>query len=135
MCGPPAAGKSTWVRRNLQPGDQVIDFDDLCRDLGSRSHHDHPKHVRALASSIRRSLEDQAKSRPGRTFVIRSLPDPGDRAEAAERLGARVVMFATPAEQAIGQANADGRPDWTEQAIRSWWDRYQPLPTDETPET
>lgn len=135
VCGPPAAGKSTWVKQQARPGDQIIDFDQLCQTLGSRSHHNHPPHVRALASSMRSSLEAQAGARPGRTFVIRSLADPADRASAAERLRARVVMLATPAEQAIGRAHADGRPGWTEHAIRTWWDRYQPSPVDEPPET
>ncbi|WP_165975227.1 AAA family ATPase [Actinomadura rubrisoli] len=135
MCGPPAAGKSTWVRSQARPGDQVIDFDALCRTLGSRSHHDHPPHVRALAKSMRRSLEEQATTHPGRTFVIRSLADPSDRAAVAERLGARVVMFAVPAAEALERARGDNRPEWTDQAIRSWWDRYRPSPADESPET
>jgi hypothetical protein len=112
----------------------VVDFDQLCRVLGSRSHHDHPAHVRAVAKSMRRSLEEAAVARPGRTFVIRSLADPADRAAVAERLGARVVMLATPADEAIARAHADDRPEWTERAIRSWWDRYQPSPVDEDPE-
>lgn len=83
---------------------------------------------------MRRSLEDQAKHHPGRTFVIRSLADPADRSAVAERLGARVVVFAVPAEQALERARADGRPNWTEQAIRSWWSRYRPSPMDQEPE-
>jgi predicted kinase len=134
VCGPPAAGKSTWAAQQARPGDQVVDFDQLCRVLGSRSHHDHPAHVRAVAKSMRRSLEEAAVARPGRTFVIRSLADPADRAAVAERLGARVVMLATPADEAIARAHADDRPEWTERAIRSWWDRYQPSPIDEDPE-
>ena len=134
MCGPPAAGKSTWVREQARPGDQVVDFDELCRTLGSKSHHDHPPQVRALAKSMRRSLEQQATQRPGRTFVIRSLADPADRTAVAQRLGARVVMFAVPEQQALEQASRDERPGWTEQAIRSWWARYQPAALDEEPE-
>lgn len=134
VCGPPVAGKSTWVRRQAQPGDRVVDFDQLCRTLGSSSRHNHPDHVRALAKSMRRSLEDTAKDHPGRTFVIRSLADPSDRVAVAERLGARVVMLATPADEAVARAHADERPEWTERAIRSWWDRYQPSPIDEEPE-
>lgn len=134
VCGPPASGKSTWVRQRAAPGDQVIDFDQLCRSLGSKARHDHPRSVRQMAKSIRRSIEDKTSEYPGRTWVIRSLPKASDRAAVAERLGARVVMLATPAAEAVERARNDNRPEWTESAIRDWWQAYEPLPADETPD-
>lgn len=133
VCGPPSSGKSTWVRSQAKPGDQVIDFDQLCRSLGSFARHDHPPHVRQLAKAMRRSLEDRASDHPGRTWVIRSLPRAEDRTAVAERLNARVVMHAVSTEEAIARARRDQRPAWTEQAIRGWWDNYQPSPIDEPP--
>ena len=53
-----------------------------------------------------------------------------DRQAVAERLDARVVMLAVDPEQAIARAREDGRPAWTEQAIRDWWERYRPSPVD-----
>lgn len=85
-----------------------------------------------MAKAVRRSIEDRVADHPGRTFVIRSLPDAGQRAAVAERLGARVVMLAVPAETALERARADSRPGWTQEAIRSWWDRYEPAPGDES---
>ncbi len=130
VCGPPAAGKTTWVRARAGPGDQVIDLDEICRRLGSRSTHDHPRHVVRLARSMRESLERKAASMPGRTWAIRSLPRAEDRAAVAERLGADVVMLATPADEAVERARVDGRPGWTPQVIRDWWDAYTPHPGD-----
>ncbi|WP_289008940.1 AAA family ATPase [uncultured Thermomonospora sp.] len=134
VCGPPAAGKTTWVRKHARPGDLVIDFDEICRQLGSRSRYDHPPQVRAMAKVIRPELERMAAEAPGRAFIIRSLPDPQDRAAVARRLGARVVVLATPVEEAIKRARADHRPAWTERAIQSWWDRYAPSQVDEASE-
>lgn len=134
VCGPPAAGKTSWACSRAGPGDQVIDLDEICRSLGSRSTHDHPRHIKRMAERVRQSLEDHASDHPGQTFVIRTLPRATDRAAAAERLGARVVVLATPADEAIGRARADGRPEWTEQAIRQWWENYEPSPLD-TPTT
>lgn len=133
VCGPPAAGKTSWAESRAGPGDQVIDLDEICRSLGSRSTHDHPQHIKRMAKQLRRSLEDQAAGGDGQTFVVRSLPNPADREAVARRLGARVVMLAVPADEAIDRARADGRPEWTDQAIRDWWDRYEPSPADETP--
>jgi energy-coupling factor transporter ATP-binding protein EcfA2 len=133
VCGPPAAGKSTWVKAQAGPADRIIDLDQLCRSLGSRARYDHPQRVRQLAKAMRRSLEDKAAEHPGRTWVIRSLPKAEDRAAVAERLNARVVMHAVPADEAIARARGDQRPPWTEEVIRGWWDNYQPSPVDETP--
>ncbi len=133
VCGPPAAGKTTWAEARAGPGDQIIDLDAICRSLGSRSSHDHPRHIKRMAERVRRSLEDRADETDGETFVIRCLPNPVDREAVAKRLGARVVMLAVPADEVVGRAEVDGRPEWTSQAIRDWWDRYEPSPIDEPP--
>jgi 5-methylcytosine-specific restriction protein A len=130
VCGPPAAGKSTWVKQHARPGDQILDFDSICRSLGSKATHDHPPHVRALAMDVRRALEDRAAAMPRQTWVIRSLAEPDKRAAVAERLGAKVVVLATPLDETLARAAADNRPGWTEEAITSWWDRYQPADFD-----
>jgi hypothetical protein len=109
----------------------VIDLDEICRSLGSHGH-DHPWHVKRMAERIRDDLEAKAAEHPGRTFVVRSLPNASDRAAVAERLGAEVVVLAVPADEAVDRAHSDGRPSWTEQAIRDWWGHYEPSPLDTT---
>ena len=107
----------------------MIDLDEICRSLGSHGH-DHPWHVKRMAERIRDALEAQAGDRPGRTFVVRSLPNPSDRQAVADRLGADVVVLAIPPDEAVARAHADARPAWTEQAIHDWWSRYRPSATD-----
>jgi len=34
VCGPPASGKSTYVKEHKAPGDVVIDYDAIARELG-----------------------------------------------------------------------------------------------------
>lgn len=125
------AGKTTWARSRAGPNDRVIDLDEIAQSFGSRGH-DHPWHVKRLAERVRDSLERHAADHDGRTFVVRSLPDPADRQAVAKRLGADVVVLAVPAETAIERAHTDARPDWTEQAIRDWWSHYQPAPHEQT---
>lgn len=117
--------------KRAHSGDQVIDLDEICRSLGSRGH-DHPWHVKRMAERVRDALEARVVDHPGRTFVVRSLPNPADRQAVAERLGADVVVLAVPAEQAIERARADSRPEWTERAIHDWWSHYGPSPLDTT---
>lgn len=133
VCGPPAAGKSTWVKERAKPGDQIIDYDEIAQSLGSPDRHDHPEEIRKAARRAREAMEAEAAKRAGRTWVIRSLPDAADRQRVAEQLSAsQVVVLATPEEECLRRAAADNRPDWTSEVITSWWRRYT-ADTTETP--
>lgn len=128
VCGPPAAGKSTWVAGQASDGDTVIDFDRLCRDLGSPDRFDHAKDVKDRAHALRAALERQvAGMESGTAWVIRSAADPAQRRSLADALRAtETVVITTPAEQARARAAADDRPAWTGRAIDRWWSLYQP---------
>jgi predicted kinase len=128
VCGPPAAGKSTWVAEQASDGDTVIDFDRLCRDLGSPDRFDHPKDVKDRAHALRAALERHvAGMESGTAWVIRSAADPAQRRSLADALRAtETVVITTPAEQARARAAADDRPAWTGRAIDRWWSLYQP---------
>lgn len=40
VCGPPCAGKSTYVQQHAQPGDTILDLDDIAQSLCvADSHH------------------------------------------------------------------------------------------------
>lgn len=49
LCGPPCAGKTTLARRLAEPGDVVLDFDDIARAMGSPTLRLHPEPFRAMA--------------------------------------------------------------------------------------
>lgn len=128
VCGPPASGKSTWVAEQASDGDAVIDFDRICRELGSPGRFDHPKDVKDRAHALRAALERQvAGMGSGTAWVIRSAADPAQRRSLADSLRAtETVVITTPAEQAHARAAADDRPAWTGTAIDRWWSAYQP---------
>ncbi|WP_187438186.1 AAA family ATPase [Actinomadura decatromicini] len=128
VCGPPASGKSTWVAKQASDGDTVIDFDRLCRELGSTAHHDHAREVADRAHVLRSALERQVSAmESGTAWVIRSAPDPQQRRSLARSLRAtETVVIAASAEQARARAAADNRPDWTGRAIDRWWSLYRP---------
>lgn len=62
VIGPPAGGKSTWVRERAKPGDIVIDFDLLaCALTGPGGDpHDHTPAVAAVTKAARRAAIDAA---------------------------------------------------------------------------
>src|SRR5690606_407861 len=56
VTGPPASGKSTWVRAHAKPGDVVVDYDILAGALSgapSGNPHDHPEPIRTVAFKAR----------------------------------------------------------------------------------
>lgn len=128
VCGPPAAGKTTWVAERSAPGDRVVDLDAICRRLGSPARFNHPEHVRAQARRVREAEETLvSRMHTGTAWVIRTMPDPDRRARHATALGAtEVVVLATDAETAKARAADDERPAWTAGVIDRWWDRYRP---------
>lgn len=128
VCGPPAAGKSTWVADHAEPGDRVVDLDQICRRLGSKDPHQHPQHILDQARRARLAEETQvARMTAGTAWVIRTMPEPDRRARHAAALDAtEVVVLATPAEVAKARAEQDSRPAWTGAVIDRWWSRYRP---------
>lgn len=128
VCGPPAAGKTTWVAENAADGDRVVDLDAICRRLGSPDGHNHPQQILERARLVRAAEETLvSRMQSGTAWVIRSLPEPGRRARVASALGATdVVVLTTPAAEAKSRAAADRRPVWTGPVIDRWWTRYRP---------
>lgn len=134
VAGPPAAGKNTHVNKHKRPGDIVIDFDDICRRLGSNDKHDHAPEIRTKANRVMQDLDEWVSRRGyGTAWVIRSVPHPAERALLAQGIRATEVhVIATPADVAKARAERDGRPAWTAQVIDKWWRRYQPATDDHT---
>lgn len=125
VCGPPCAGKTTLA--SSLGASEVVDYDAIAHEYGSVGW-DHTPEIR---SKVRAEVERRLASISGDAVVIRSAPDPVTRLDLAERIKAdKVLVLDIPAEEAKMRAEADGRPEWTSEAIDNWWRRYSPLPID-----
>ena len=63
ITGPPASGKTTYVRENAQPGDYIIDMDYLAEAMWLRNTdelHDYPDDLRIIARHARRGAVNAA---------------------------------------------------------------------------
>lgn len=124
VCGPPAAGKTTYVAAHAAPDDLVIDLDQIREQYGDPE----------LARSVRSLMETgAAQYERGDVWIIRTLADPQARVDHAKRVGAEeVIVLATPEELATQRARGRGQGEDMDEPISRWWANYSPADGDIT---
>ena len=119
VCGPPGAGKNTYVEKNKGKDDVIIDLDAI-RDIAQNEQ---------VANSIRQTLEASVATYTPDVWVIRTLAKADERTDAAKRLNAQqTIVIATPADVAKNQATKRGK-DLSE-PIDRWWNEYTAVDSD-----
>lgn len=125
VCGPPGAGKTTWVRQQAQPNDIVLDLDVIAERTENRFHAlmRRNKMVRGLASA-----------QSGEAWVVVCAPLATERIAWRTLLHAhRTVVLTTPLAICLRQMEQRDRADlaFTSTAAAEWWQCYTPLDDDE----
>lgn len=122
VTGPPAAGKSTWVRQHAKPGDITIDYDAIAAvltplDSGERKY---SAAVAAATKAARRAAIDVALEFRNETdvYVIHATPSE-QMLRFYRRLGARVVVV-DPGEATVLKRCREQRP-WQMQKVAKRW--------------
>lgn len=131
VAGPPGAGKSTWVRAQLKPGDLVYDFDELLAAITlTPLHAGHTDRAGAVVLRIRDLLAElAARDIGGRWWFIACAPGADER-DAWRVAGADVVVVLAPLEVCVSRcADRPGVTDWPA-AIGRWWRLYRPALAD-----
>ena len=131
VTGPPAGGKSTYVREHAAPGDLVVDLDTIAANLSGHGAHDWPsKWLSAALNERNRTLGSLATRDPstGCAWFIIGAPTPDERQWWAKKLHPReVIVLETSIDtcmQRIRQAT-DRRRERTDDAASKWWAGYQ----------
>lgn len=120
--GPPSSGKTTYVNEHARPGDITIDWDKLAQDAGSPKTHDHAREYAQAASRRRMELEREVeRMTTGTAWIIRTLPNPQDREDIAERLQADLIRCDPGGNECIRRAHEAGRPPSTDELIIRWY--------------
>lgn len=129
VCGPPNAGKHPYVVEHAGINDVVIDFDQIIAELSglpawassawlARALVERNKRLRALAHDAQHE----------RAWFLINAADPVERALWAQRLGASIVLLATPLDECIRRIRAEPyRAGHTERLIRAatdWWRQH-----------
>lgn len=79
VTGPPAAGKSTWVREHAQPGDITIDYDTLVQALSPDQPSDpveqSPYVVMAAQAARDAAFNESADAAMADVYLVHAMPD------------------------------------------------------------
>lgn len=123
VTGPPAGGKSTWVRGHAKAGDVVVDYDLLAGALSGPHQgdpHNHPEAVRKVAFRARTAAIREALRHVASTdvYIIHSMPKAEWLATYAEH-HAQIVTV-DPGRDVVMQRIAAERPA-TARAVATRW--------------
>lgn len=137
VIGPPAAGKSTWVRQHAQPGDITIDFDAIANTLSppGPNPHDHPQHIKAVTKAARQAAIDTALTQPGNhaVYVIHSTPSAA-LMDIYRSHGAEVITI-DPGEEIVMARCKVERPWRIMQAAKQWYASKHPGDASKLPDS
>lgn len=127
ICGAPCSGKSTLARQLAQPGDVVLDRDEMARTLGSPRRWMHAYRYGVAAERwMQRELRRLAWGYEGGTaYVVRCLARGPERRELAAVLRADVRVLDPGEEECVHRAVTSYRPHGTIEGIRRWYADYR----------
>ena len=129
--GPPLAGKTTYVRQNMVPGDLVVDLDAIRAALSFQPVYSATPPLTRISFAVRDFLYDQVRIRSGEwstAWIIAGLPRKDERDRLAARLGASLVLIEATAAECHDRLfkSDDGRyPEW-DTYIDQWFKDYVP---------
>lgn len=131
--GSPLSGKSTWVENAREPGDLIVDMDNIWQCVSGCERYVKPGRLNAVVFGVRDYLIDSVKVRRGKwnnAYIIGGYPLISERERLCKELGAREVFIDTSKEECLMrldslEADYRDKNDWLKY-IDEWWRRYTP---------
>ena len=121
LTGPPCAGKSTYIRKNAEKGDLIIDFDEIAVTLGAKVKWDPAGSVLKASLEARKAAIDVALKNPDDdSWIIQSRLSDGLK-KLYENAGADIIELDPGKDVCIERAKRDGRPKNIFLAIEGWY--------------
>lgn len=126
VCGAPGSGKSTYVKAHAQPGDTIVDFDEIRQKVGGIKWGRAPE-ITSKAFAYRRKIITGLKDkRRGVCWLIVTAPTERERTRWQQALGnVTVHIMPTPEAECIRRVKAAPErahaADRQLEAIRRWF--------------
>ncbi|WP_328739886.1 ATP-binding protein [Streptomyces erythrochromogenes] len=123
VTGPPAAGKSSWIRANAKASDVVIDLDLMALAMAGpgADHHQHDPTLLRIVHRARQAAIHEAERHLDSTdvYLIHTMPQAKALARY-KRLGARIVTI-DPGEEIVRRRVRDMRQPEMERVVTVWY--------------
>ena len=128
--GSPLSGKSTYVKTVAEPGDLIIDINNIWSCVSGIDNTKPPK-LNAVVFGIRDRLLEMVKYRVGRwdnCYILGGYPLISERERLCKELGAREIFIDTPKEVCIQRLNESEDKNISDylKFIDEWWRKYSP---------
>ena len=130
VCGPPGAGKTTYVRERAKWGDLVVDLDMIWCALTGLAVYDKPDAVLPFVLACRDAIYDRLSraNEVRQAWIITGGAKSPDRAVWRQR-GASVVVIETQATVCIARIRQDDtraeRAALLQTLVTDWWREYR----------
>ena len=126
--GSPLSGKSSYVNDVLEPGDLVIDIDNIWQCVSGQDRYIKPNRLKSVVFSVRDNLLESVKYRRGKwntAYVIGGYPFEAERNRLLDELGAKPILIDTPQSECLNRLQDSDRDidGWTKY-INDWWLQY-----------
>ncbi|MFH0902330.1 MAG: AAA family ATPase [Pseudomonadota bacterium] len=136
VCGPPASGKTTYVRKWAQAGDLIVDVDTLYEALSGLPMYDRPKELLSFVCEARDAVIQRLKrhSDVGRAWIITSAPRMATRNSFRLAFAATVIVLEVALNECTRRIDQDERRrgqlgEW-HLLVKEWWQNYEPNAAD-----
>lgn len=134
VCGPPGAGKSTYVTKRMGWDDLLVDLDAIYCGITGRAQYEKPAVLLEVAKKLRDVLLEEARKRNLRAWYVTSAPKRRERNEL-RTAGFKVIVIETDQWTCLDRIRKDPRracltEEWRE-IVDRWWRDYEPSNLDE----
>ena len=129
--GSPLSGKTTYVNSVKEPGDLIIDIDNMWECVSGCNRYIKPGRLNSVVFGMRDYLIDCVKVRRGKwnnCYLVGGYPLISERERLCKQLGAREIYIESSKEECLERLETCKDRDveeWTKY-IDEWWRRYSP---------
>lgn len=128
--GSPFSGKKNWIDNVVEPGDLVVDMDNIWECVSGCERYVKPGKLNAVVFGVRDYLLESIKLRRGKwdnAYIIGGYPLISERERLCRELGAREIYIESTKEECLARlSECEDRRDKKEWAkyIEEWWRRH-----------
>lgn len=123
--GSPCSGKTTWVRKNANPEDLILDIDSIWQMITVNERYVKPNRLRANVFGLWDELIRQVQYRVGKwrcAYIIGGYPLKMDRERLCNQLGAEEVFIDVSKDECITRAKQRGG-EWSDY-VEKWFEMH-----------